>query len=385
VAENRGYPGPIKGTEGPQAGRIALLEDTDGDGKFDRRTEFATGLGFPNGIAVWRGGVFVTCAPDIFYLKDNDGDGQYDFPYDPGCKSDTDNKEKSWRDRRLHAQNIEQLPVHRELNVLIGGGVDQYTASDSIGTTYTPLDFDTKSIAARYRSLGAKTKVDAQVAVTQGDDQAGQALRAFNGEIHVDRKLFRSNISPGISAAVGIKDVRTYTNFWGEDSRQGNGYGFLGVNVTATADGGFASQNFAVLRAGVVAQPILDKKLSFGNSAYESTTDMELAYPEFSLDARKSLGDRAYLDLQIRGAPNVETLYTSPANGRELTKTSEYLNFTLGLGYRFDKLDAYLQGKWAHNGETWDNIGTPAIPNVLKTNHDSLGVRAGILWTFDKK
>ncbi len=24
VAENRGYPGPIKGTEGPQAGRIAL-------------------------------------------------------------------------------------------------------------------------------------------------------------------------------------------------------------------------------------------------------------------------------------------------------------------------------------------------------------------------
>jgi putative membrane-bound dehydrogenase-like protein len=78
VAENRGYPGPIKGTEGPQAGRIALLEDTDGDGKFDRRTEFATGLGFPNGIAVWRGGVFVTCAPDIFYLKDNDGDGVAD-------------------------------------------------------------------------------------------------------------------------------------------------------------------------------------------------------------------------------------------------------------------------------------------------------------------
>ena len=61
VVENRGYPGPIKGTEAPQVGRVARLEDTDGDGKFDRRTEFATGLGFPNGIAVWRGGVFVTC------------------------------------------------------------------------------------------------------------------------------------------------------------------------------------------------------------------------------------------------------------------------------------------------------------------------------------
>ena len=40
VAENRGYPtGPGEGQ--PPAGRIALLEDTDGDGRMDKRTEFA--------------------------------------------------------------------------------------------------------------------------------------------------------------------------------------------------------------------------------------------------------------------------------------------------------------------------------------------------------
>ncbi|MGH8017901.1 MAG: DUF7133 domain-containing protein [Opitutaceae bacterium] len=33
---------------------------------------------YPNGILPWRGGVFVTCAPDIFYLKDTDGDGVAD-------------------------------------------------------------------------------------------------------------------------------------------------------------------------------------------------------------------------------------------------------------------------------------------------------------------
>ena len=75
VVENRGYPDPLNGKPFTHEGRVALLEDTDGDGRYDRRREFATGLTYPNGIVVWRGGVFVTCAPDILYLKDNDGDG----------------------------------------------------------------------------------------------------------------------------------------------------------------------------------------------------------------------------------------------------------------------------------------------------------------------
>jgi putative membrane-bound dehydrogenase-like protein len=77
VAENRGYPtGPGAGK--PPAGRIALLEDTDGDGRMDRRTEFAQGLTYPNGVMPWRRGLIVTCAPDVLYLRDTDGDGASD-------------------------------------------------------------------------------------------------------------------------------------------------------------------------------------------------------------------------------------------------------------------------------------------------------------------
>lgn len=79
VVEDRGYPDPMEEDESPaKEGRIARLEDTDGDDRYDRRTEFATGLTYPNGIMPWRGGVFVTVAPDILYLKDTDGDGVAD-------------------------------------------------------------------------------------------------------------------------------------------------------------------------------------------------------------------------------------------------------------------------------------------------------------------
>lgn len=79
VVENRGYPDPAEGGEATHLGRIALLEDRDNDGRFDQRTEFATGLTYPNGILPWKGGVFVTCAPDIFYFKDTNGDGRADI------------------------------------------------------------------------------------------------------------------------------------------------------------------------------------------------------------------------------------------------------------------------------------------------------------------
>ena len=76
VVESRGYPHPVRG-ELPKAklGRIARLEDVDGDGRFEKRTEFARGLTFPNGIMPWKKGFFVTDAPDLLYFEDVDGDG----------------------------------------------------------------------------------------------------------------------------------------------------------------------------------------------------------------------------------------------------------------------------------------------------------------------
>ncbi len=60
-------------------GRVRLLEDTNGDGKFDKSTIFADHLSWPTGIAIWKGGAFVIATPDIWYFKDTDGDGKADM------------------------------------------------------------------------------------------------------------------------------------------------------------------------------------------------------------------------------------------------------------------------------------------------------------------
>jgi putative membrane-bound dehydrogenase-like protein len=72
VAEMLDYP------NAQTSGRIRLLEDRDGDGRYETATVFADNLPFPNGVLPWRGGVLVTAAPDIWYLSDTNGDGRAD-------------------------------------------------------------------------------------------------------------------------------------------------------------------------------------------------------------------------------------------------------------------------------------------------------------------
>src|SRR4029078_1303025 len=62
----------------PARSRIRLLEDTNGDGKIDRTTVFADQVLAVSGFMPWKGGLIVTSAPDILFMKDENGDGQAD-------------------------------------------------------------------------------------------------------------------------------------------------------------------------------------------------------------------------------------------------------------------------------------------------------------------
>ncbi|MGE3312330.1 MAG: PVC-type heme-binding CxxCH protein, partial [Limisphaerales bacterium] len=77
VVEMRDYPLGTDG-KGKVGGVVKVLNDQDADGFFESATVFLDELPFPSSVMAWRKGVLVSAAPDLFYAEDTDGDGRAD-------------------------------------------------------------------------------------------------------------------------------------------------------------------------------------------------------------------------------------------------------------------------------------------------------------------
>ena len=75
VCESVEYP---RASAGVGKDRVKVLEDVDGDGRFEKVTVFKDGLNIPCGVLPGNGGVYVTNSPDILFLQDTNGDGVCD-------------------------------------------------------------------------------------------------------------------------------------------------------------------------------------------------------------------------------------------------------------------------------------------------------------------
>ncbi len=79
VCEMIGYMQDVDGKgENQPNSRITILEDTNGDGKMDKRTVFADGLYLPRAVMCVNGGALVEEPPSLWFMKDTDGDGKAD-------------------------------------------------------------------------------------------------------------------------------------------------------------------------------------------------------------------------------------------------------------------------------------------------------------------
>jgi len=63
----------------PREDKLVILPDDDGDGVADRCVVFADNLNSITGFEFWGGGVIVSAPPELWFLKDTDGDDRADY------------------------------------------------------------------------------------------------------------------------------------------------------------------------------------------------------------------------------------------------------------------------------------------------------------------
>ncbi len=110
--------------------KLIILEDTDRDGRADKCTTFLDGLNCPTGFQFFKDGVLVMQAPDVWFVRDTDGDGKAD-----------------WKERVL--MGLDSADSHHTANSLIyepGGailfsdGVFHRTQVESVGGAVRNID-----------------------------------------------------------------------------------------------------------------------------------------------------------------------------------------------------------------------------------------------------
>ena len=60
------------------ADKVLIVEDRDGDGRAERTTVFADGLLIPTGVVPGDGGAYVVNSTELVHLQDSDNDGKAD-------------------------------------------------------------------------------------------------------------------------------------------------------------------------------------------------------------------------------------------------------------------------------------------------------------------
>ncbi len=80
VAECYTYSEHRTGFAKDQRDRIVIFEDTDGDGRHDKRTVFLDGLERLTSVELGFGGVWVLASPNLYFIPDRDGDDRPDGP-----------------------------------------------------------------------------------------------------------------------------------------------------------------------------------------------------------------------------------------------------------------------------------------------------------------
>ncbi len=190
---------------------LLVFEDTKGAGKADKVTHFMDDLNAPTGFQFYKDGVLVMQAPDLWFLRDTDGDGKAD-----------------WRERVL--MGMDSADSHHTANSICldpGGAIylsDGVFHRTQVETALGPVRNDD---AAIYRYEPRTGKFETYVSYGFANPH-GRVFDYWGNDIITDATGNNSYFAPAFSGHIdypakhaGLKD------FWDRPSRPCAGTGMI--------------------------------------------------------------------------------------------------------------------------------------------------------------
>jgi mono/diheme cytochrome c family protein/glucose/arabinose dehydrogenase len=384
-------------------GRVVMLEDTNQDGRMDRRSVFMDDIDWPRGLQVSRDGALVMALPDIVFARDRDGDGRADeretissgleIPANPHAAQSTLMRSMdNWIYTAKVGRRLRQIDGQWTAQPYVNARAQWGLAQDNYGRIYYASNGDhlrADLVPARYftrnpnqdGAAGVDERLSSDQTVwpqgpTPGVNRRAQ-LREENGALQV----FTSNTAPCVYRGDQFPPEYVGNVFFGEVAGR-----FMRRSVLTETDGMITARN-----------------------AYEQREFLYSKDERFRAVFTANGPDGAlYVTDMHRGIIEGDIFVTSFLRQQFLARKLEQPFNGLGRVYRISYRDrppgaqpkvergnlagwvphlAHPNGFWRDTAqrllvEAGDRSVVPAIRTLAHTHADSLG-RLHALWTLD--
>jgi len=190
---------------------LLVFEDVDGDGKADKCTHFIDELNGPTGFQFYKDGVLIVQAPDVWFVRDTDGDGKAD-----------------WKERVL--MGLDSADSHHTSNAVVldpGGSIylsDGVFHRTQVETAFGPVRNDDAAIF-RFEPRTAKFETYAAYGFA---NPHGKVFDRWGNDFVTDATGNNTYFAPAFSGHIDYPQKHAgMREFWNRPSRPCPGTGMI--------------------------------------------------------------------------------------------------------------------------------------------------------------